>query len=379
MLPKSRFWTKLAKWTSPKLKEPKIPPQSSIKLDKILHKLLSTPTISSKESVIRTYDHEVQGNTVIKPLQGIYSGPNDAAVVKPLHNSWKGISISCGINPQYGKIDPYWMAASSIDESIRNNITVGGTRFALLDNFTWGNPDKPDRLGSLIRACQACYDFGKIFEAPFISGKDSLYNESVTGAVTPTLLITTIGIVNDIRKSLTMDLKSAGNLLYIVGETYNELGGSEYYRLHNFLGKNVPKVHLTNSKKIMIKATQAIKSGLVKSCHDVSEGGIGVATAEMAFTGNLGLELYLDQIPQKNISRDDTLLFSESNSRFLMEVPQKKKNEFEEFMNNVSCNLIGYITNNDDFKVYGLNRNILLETNIKKLRNSWKSMDWDTL
>ena len=129
----------------------------------------------------------------------------------------------------------------------------------------------------------------------------------------------------------------------------------------------------------MIKATQAIKSGLVKSCHDVSEGGIGVATAEMAFTGNLGLELYLDQIPQKNISRDDTLLFSESNSRFLMEVPQKKKNEFEEFMNNVSCNLIGYITNNDDFKVYGLNRNILLETNIKKLRNSWKSMDWDTL
>ena len=371
--------TKLAKWTSPKLKEPKIPPQSSIKLDKILHKLLSTPTISSKESVIRTYDHEVQGNTVIKPLQGIYSGPNDAAVVKPLHNSWKGISISCGINPQYGKIDPYWMAASSIDESIRNNIAVGGTRFALLDNFTWGNPDKPDRLGSLIRACQACYDFGKIFEAPFISGKDSLYNESVTGAVTPTLLITTIGIVNDIRKSLTMDLKSAGNLLYIVGETYNELGGSEYYRLHNFLGKNVPKVHLTNSKKIMIKATQAIKSGLVKSCHDVSEGGIGVATAEMAFTGNLGLELYLDQIPQKNISRDDTLLFSESNSRFLMEVPQKKKNEFEEFMNNVSCNLIGYITNNDDFKVYGLNRNILLETNIKKLRNSWKSMDWDTL
>jgi phosphoribosylformylglycinamidine (FGAM) synthase-like enzyme len=163
-------------------------------LTSIVLKLLSSPNITSKESVIRTYDHEVKGNTVLKPLHGEFGGPNDAAVLKPIRDSWRGLVISCGINPQYGKIDPYWMAASAIDEAIRNNVAVGGRRIALLDNFTWGNPEKPDRLGSLVRACEACYDFAKAFGTPFISGKDSLYNESPLGPVTPTLLITAVGI-----------------------------------------------------------------------------------------------------------------------------------------------------------------------------------------
>ncbi len=197
--------------------------------------LLSAPNIASKESIIRTYDHEVKGNTTLKPLQGEYAGPNDAAVLKPLNDSWKGLAISCGMNPNYGKIDAYWMAASAIDEAIRNNIAVGGRRIALLDNFTWGNPEKPERLGSLVRACEACYDFATVFRTPFISGKDSLYNESPLGPVTPTLLITAIGVIPNIESTTSMDLKAPGNLLYIIGETFNELGGSEYYKLKGCL------------------------------------------------------------------------------------------------------------------------------------------------
>ena len=157
------------------LTEPEFPEPEN--LTEALMQLLSLPNIASKESVIRTYDHEVKGNTVLKPLHGDYGGPNDAAVIKPLDDSWKGIAVSCGMNPNYGKIDVYWMAASAIDEAIRNNVAVGGRRIALLDNFTWGNPEKPERLGSLVRACQACYDFATAFKTPFISGKDSLYNE----------------------------------------------------------------------------------------------------------------------------------------------------------------------------------------------------------
>jgi phosphoribosylformylglycinamidine synthase len=181
------------------------------------------------------------------------------------------------MNPNYGKIDAYWMAASAIDEAVRNNVAVGGRRIALLDNFTWGNPEKPERLGSLVEACIACYDTAKIYETPFISGKDSLYNESPFGPVTPTLLITAVGIVPDIRSAVTMEFKAAGNLLYIAGATYPELGGSEYYKLHGFLGKSVPKVRLTQANKTFKAVKKAIGAGLIKSCHDLSEGGLAVA------------------------------------------------------------------------------------------------------
>ncbi|MEM2749814.1 MAG: phosphoribosylformylglycinamidine synthase subunit PurL, partial [Candidatus Bathyarchaeia archaeon] len=215
--PKSR---KTAIFIKPRFKEPLFKEPSE--LTSHLLKILSSPNVASKESVIRTYDHEVKGNTVLKPFCGRNNGPSDAAVIKPLEGSWKGIVISCGMNPRYGKIDAYWMAASAIDEAIRNNVAVGGRRIALLDNFVWGNPEKPDRMGSLVRACMACYRFAKGFRTPFISGKDSLYNESPLGPVTPTLLITAIGIIPDIRGVVSMDLKEPGNLLYVVGRTYAE-------------------------------------------------------------------------------------------------------------------------------------------------------------
>jgi len=361
--------TKNATIETTSLKEPEFAePQD---LTQTLLQLLAAPNIASKESVIRTYDHEVKGNTTLKPLQGEYAGPNDAAVLKPVDDSIKGLVISCGMNPNYGKIDAYWMAASAIDEAIRNNIAVGGRRIALLDNFTWGNPEKPERLGSLVRACQACYDVATAFRTPFISGKDSLYNESPLGPVTPTLLITAVGIVPDVSLTVSMDLKAAGNLLYIVGDTYPELGGSEYYKLKGYLGKSVPQLRATKARKTYYNLTKAMSRGIVKSCHDLSEGGLAVAAAEMAFAGGYGLELDLRAVPGKDLARNDFVLFSESNSRFLIEIAKKDKQEFEGLMGKYSAQ-IGTVTKEQKLLIYGLNGKGVVDATLEKLRHSWK-------
>jgi phosphoribosylformylglycinamidine synthase len=351
--------------TEPEFAEPE-------NLTETLLQLLAAPNIASKESVIRTYDHEVKGNTTLKPLQGEYAGPNDAAVLKPLDDSWKGLVISCGMNPNYGKIDAYWMAASAIDEAVRNNVAVGGRRIALLDNFTWGNPEKPERLGSLVRACQACYDFSVAFKAPFISGKDSLYNESPLGPVTPTLLITAVGVIPSIQSTISMDLKAPSNLLYIIGETFNELGGSEYYKLKGYLGASVPKVKGAKAKRTFRAVTCAIDEGLVKSCHDLSEGGLAVAAAEMAFASSYGLEIDLRQVPGKELTRSDFVLFSESNSRFLIEVAEADREDFEDLMRGKNCALIGKVTKEQKLLVHGLNEKIAFDASLESLRHSWK-------
>ncbi len=362
--------TKTAIIEQPKFTEPEFAEPTNL-TDSLLQ-LLAAPNIASKESVVRTYDHEVKGNTALKPLQGKYAGPNDAAVLKPLDDSWKGLVISCGMNPNYGKIDAYWMAASAIDEAMRNNVAVGGRRVALLDNFTWGNPEKPERLGSLVRACQACYDFSVALKAPFISGKDSLYNESPLGPVTPTLLITAVGVIPNIESTTSMELKAAGNHLYITGDTYNELGGSEYYKLKGYLGASVPKVKGGKAKRIFKAVTKAIDQGLVKSCHDLSEGGLAVAAAEMAFAGGLGLEIDLHEVPGKELTRNDFVLFSESNSRFLIEVAEVDREDFELLMKGKNCALIGKVTKEQKLIVHGLYGKVVINTTLETLRSNWK-------
>jgi phosphoribosylformylglycinamidine synthase len=361
--------TKTATIEKVKLTEPDFPEPTN--LTETLHQLLAAPNIASKEAVVRTYDHEVKGNTLLKPFQGDYAGPNDAAVLKPVDDSIKGLTISCGMNPNYGKIDAYWMAASAIDEAIRNNIAVGGRRIAILDNFTWGNPEKSERLGSLVRACEACYDVATAFRTPFISGKDSLYNESPLGPITPTLLITAIGIIPDINKTVSVDLKDVCNLIYLVGETYPELGGSEYYKLKGYLGASVPKLNAAKARKAYYNLTKAMGEGIVKSCHDLSEGGLAVAAAEMAFASDFGLELDLAQVPAKDITRDDFLLFSESNSRFLIEVAPMDQKLFEELMGKHS-KLIGKVTKEAKLQIKGLNGKTVVDESLDKLRQSWK-------
>ncbi len=373
----------VASWQPPQHPEPDFPPTSDLTED--LKKILGSWNVCSKEWVIRQYDHEVQGSSVLKPLVGAANdGPGDAAVIQPLPDSKKGIIVSNGINPKYGDIDTYWMAASAIDEALRQVIAVGGSleQVALLDNFCWGNPEKPDRLGSLVRAAQACYDMAIVYGTPFISGKDSLYNEYETGkesiCIPPTLLISAMAVTDDTDRSVSMDCKQSGNLIYIIGETHNELGGSHYYAVKGYIGNSVPKVSPVKAKKLMNALSGATTKGLVRACHDCSEGGIGVAAAEMAFAGGLGMTVNLKKVPlAESIERDDFILFSESNTRFIAEVTPEDKQEFERMMSGVAFAEIGRVTDNNKFEVFGLNGKVVLNANIAELKEAWqKPLRW---
>jgi len=358
-----------ARWGAPGLEEPSFPPPP---LRETLLRLLSSPNVSSREEVIRTYDHEVQGATVLKPLQGEEGGPNDAAVLKPLWESWKGVVLSCGWKPRYGRIDPFWMAASALEEAVRNNAAVGGRRVALLDNFVWGNPEKEEQLGSLVRACEACYRFAKGLGVPFISGKDSLYNESVMGSVTPTLLFTAVGVIPDVRKAVSVELKAEGDPLYLLGLTRHELGGSEYYALLGYLGRSVPKVRLREARRSLEVVREAVDRGLVRACHDLSEGGLGVALAEMVLAGERGAEVDLSLVPCVGKLREDLLLFSESNSRFLLEVKKGGEEEFERLAGN-RASRIGYVLGEGVLRVRGRER---WEVGAEELRRAWRNPAW---
>ncbi|RLE50771.1 MAG: phosphoribosylformylglycinamidine synthase subunit PurL, partial [Candidatus Methanomethylicota archaeon] len=343
-------------------------------VDDVLLRLLSSPNITSKEAVIRTYDHEVKGLTALKPLHGLKGAPNDAAVLKPLPNSWKGLAIACGIKPSYGRISAYWMAASCIDEAIRNSVAVGGRRWALLDNFTWGNPEKPDRMGALLKAVEACYEVAKGFEAPFISGKDSLYNESPLGPVTPTLLITSVSIVPDIRKIVSVNLKQAGNPLYVLGVTKRELGGSEYLRILKASGGRAPKVNVKEAKRLYDHLITAIDLGFVAACHDVSDGGLGIALAEMCLASDYGAKVHLTKVLREDdVDRDDILLFSETNSRLVVEVKKDKAFEFEKLMEGVAFSKVGEVSDEARLTIYGLNGDVLTKLDVDSLWDAWSS------
>jgi len=372
-----------ALWQPPQNPEPDF--SQPLDLTEDLKKILGAWNVCSKEWVIRQYDHEVQGTSVIKPLVGDNNdGPGDAAIIKPLADSNKGVIISNGINPKYGDIDTYWMAASAIDEALRQVIAVGGSldEVALLDNFSWGNPEKPDRLGSLVRATQACYDIARVYGTPFVSGKDSLYNEYETGkesiCIPPTLLISAMGVMDDIQKAVTMECKQPGNLIYILGATYNELGGSHYYANRGYIGNNVPKVHPEKGKALMNAISVATRDGLVKACHDLSEGGIGVAAAEMAFAGGLGMTINLKSVPlAESVERDDFILFSESNTRFLVEIAPEDKQAFEKALAGVDFAEIGQVTKNKKLEVKGRNGKFILKADIDELKEAWqKPLRW---
>lgn len=375
--------TKQAKWTAPKIKTVKIPKKQD--LNAKLMQVLSHFNVCSKEWVIRQYDHEVQGTSVIKPLTGVdCDGPSDASVIRPKLESNKGIAVSNGINIRYGMIDPYWMAASCIDEAIRQIVCVGGSpdKIAILDNFCWGNPDKPDRLGSMVRAALGCYKAAVGYQTPFISGKDSLYNEYTEGkksiAIPGTLLISAIGIVEDIHKAVTMDLKEAGNLIYVVGKTYHELGGSIYLETLGQLGDTVPRANMNKAVQTFNALALAIQKGFIRSAHDCSEGGLAVALAEMAFAGGLGVNVHLDKVPYTGeVKRDDVFLFSESNSRFIVEVPARKQKSFEALMKGIPVGLIGIVEEYPDFLITGLNKEFCIHSDIYKLKEAWqKPLRW---
>jgi phosphoribosylformylglycinamidine synthase II len=365
-------------WELPQHAEPDFAPPTDLRED--LLRILASWNVCSKEWVIRQYDHEVQGSSVLKPLTGVNNdGPSDAAIVRPILDSDMGIVVANGINPRYGDVDPYWMAASAIDEALRQVVAVGGSlrRVALLDNFCWGNPDKSDKLGGLVRAAQACYDVALDYETPFISGKDSLYNEFETEkesiSIPPTLLISAMAVMDNVERAVTMDCKREDDLVYMIGTTLNELGGSQYYGVHGYVGNRVPKVDSKKGKRLMDTLSAVMEKGLVKACHDLSEGGLGVAAAEMAFAGGLGMVIHLGQVPLgEAMNRDDYLLFSESNTRFLVEVAPEDRQQFESMMAGVDFAVIGKVTSKGKVEVYGLNGEIVLSALIAELKETWQ-------
>jgi phosphoribosylformylglycinamidine synthase len=373
-----------AEWKTPRLSEPNIAEKDNYN-DELLQ-ILSCYNVASKEWVIRQYDHEVQGNSVIKPLTGVNNdGPGDAAVIKPKFDSDKGLAISCGMNPLYGDIDPYWMAVAGIDEAIRNLVCVGGRadRIAVLDNFCWGNCKKPETFGTLVRAAQACYDGAIAFDVPFISGKDSLNNEFSCEdgrqiSIPSTLLISAISIVDDINKCVTMDAKRGGNFLFVVGETKNELGGSHYYKIHGQLGANVPKVDLEAAPKIAKRVAEAIAKGIVVSCHDCSEGGLATALAEMAFAGGLGVDADVRGLPKsEDCLRTDAMLFSESTSRYIIEVESGNYDAFVKLMLNLPFGQIGKVTEEKTLIIKAEDGRKVIEADIDSLKQAWqKPLDW---
>ena len=374
-----------AVWEKPKHEEPGF--SEPEELLPALKKMLARLNICSKETIVRQYDHEVQGGSIIKPLTGRKNdGPSDASVVRPVLDSMEGVAVSHGIVPRYSDIDAYDMMANAIDEGIRNQVAVGASlkHMAGLDNFCWCDPVKSDKtpdggykLAQLVRANKALYDYCTAFNVPCISGKDSMKNDyNIEGkkiSIPPTVLFTVIGKIDDVRKAVTMDVKNPNNLVYVLGVTKDELGGSEYFIMNGFVGNNVPKVDSCSARKLYEALHEAILEGLVVSCHDCSDGGLGVALAESAFSGNFGMEVSLSEVPVKNIDRNDFMLFSESASRFVVTITPEDKERFEKAMAGNVFGLIGKVTKEKEFIVKGLDNNIIISEHIKELKKSWQS------
>jgi phosphoribosylformylglycinamidine synthase len=353
-----------------------------------LLKILASLNVCSKEWVIRQYDHEVQGGSVLKPLVGLANdGPGDAAVLRPVLTSRRGIVVSCGMNPRYGDFDTYWMAASAIDEAVRNCVAVGAdpARIAILDNFCWGTTDRPETLGSLVRAALACYDVATALGTPFISGKDSLNNEfRPLGAkepisIPPSLLISALGQVDDVGRCASMDLKTPGNLLYLVGQTKDELGGSHFSLVEGLSGGEVPKMDAAAAKRTFVAVHKAIHAEVVRACHDLSEGGLAVAIAEMAFAGGLGARISLEKMPLYADSSDlptAARLFGESNTRFLCEVPPELADAFEALLQGVPHARIGEVTNDGRLEILA-DGAAVVTADIATLKEAWqKPLRW---
>lgn len=339
----------------------------------ILLRLLSSPNIASKEWVIRQYDHEVRASTVIKPLQGVL-GKNthgDATVIKPLENSYRGLALTADVNPSYTKIDPFWGSASAIDEVCRNLASVGAIPHSFADCLNFGNPEKPERLGELYSSAKALGYVAKALEIPFVSGNVSLYNEAPYGSIPPTPAILGVGIVSDIRKCVTVDMKKEGNPLYLIGDTKKELGGSAYLKLLGISSTTVPVVDPKVLQNRMNSLVSAIQNGLIASCHDISEGGMALCMAEMLIGGDVGARIDIGIIGNL---RADHKLFSESNTRWIVEVKHDRASEFEKTFKGFLFR-IGEVGGNN-LLIKNDDRD-LIDIPVKELRDVWSAPIYD--
>ena len=312
------------------------------------YNIVGMPNIGSKEAVIRRYDHEVRQATVIKPMQGAVEQQThgDAAVLKPLKDSFKGLSVTCDVNPRLCRESPYWGSASAVDEAIRNLTAVNSKPHSIVDCLNFANPEKPERLGDFKQSVQGLYDIAQSCDIPFVSGNVSLYNEGASGPIAPTPSLMTIGIAKDIRKCVTSDLKESGNKIILVGETKDELRGSAYHELRKANCGKIPKVNAKKTWSASEKIRETMDEGKIKSCHDLSEGGLFVALSEMSFgSGGLTVEANIE-----SELRDDITLFSESNGRWLIEV---KADDAEFIAKKLDAQIIGEVVKSQEMKING--------------------------
>ncbi len=335
-------------------------------------RILGSQRVGSKASVIRRYDHEVRGNTVIKPMQGVVNKQShgDAAVIKPLDNSFQGLSVTTDVNPHFCRLDPYWGAASAVEEVVRNLVSVNSLPHSMADCLNFGNPEKEDRLGDFRKCCEGLYFAASSFRLPFVSGNVSFYNESASGAVAPTPSLLGIGIARDVRKCVTADLKRRGNLLYLVGETRREMGASEYYRILGLDGGRVPRVYPERVMKGMDSLLDLMDSSRIRACHDLSTGGLFVALAEMCFGGDLGARVDLHGMGDL---RSDFKFFSESNGRWLVEVRERDSQMVEDKLNALR---IGEVNKEKSLDLSDNKNRVCLD--LGELREKWmNAIDWE--
>jgi phosphoribosylformylglycinamidine synthase len=367
-------------------------PSPPADLGATLERVLRRWNVCSKHYLVRQYDHEVQGGSAVKPLCGLRgTGPSDAAVVRPVLSSPRGVVVAHGIAPKFSDLDARAMAVSAIDEALRNAVAVGADPETIvgLDNFCWPdpiasarNPDGEHKLAQLVRTCQALHEVCVAHGVPLISGKDSMKNDYHHGdvriSIPPTLLFTALGQIADAARAVTMDLKHPGESVYVLGRTLEELGGSEYFGVLGEAGGAPPDARPAEQARLYRKLHAAMAEGLVSACHDCSDGGLAVAAAESAFAGDLGLEIDLRPLAADGLDRDDLLLFSESNGRFLVAVRLGSEERFEKAMAGLPCRLVGKARPDARLRVVGLEGEVVVDRDIHELEAAWRApLDWN--
>jgi phosphoribosylformylglycinamidine synthase II len=315
----------------PKEKRPAKAPRKERSYADAIMDLLGSANICSREWIIRVYDHEVRARTVIKPLQGRigYAAHGDASVLKPLEGSDRGLALAVSFNPRASENDPLKGGRSIIDEVCRNLVAVGARPDSMTDCLNFGNPEKPEQLYDFHEVVKGMGEVADHLKIPFPSGNVSFYNESAFSVVPPTAVVLGVGIVKDIGKCTTTDLKEKDAILYQVGDTGPEMGGSEYYTIRKGWSNDVPDVDPKLLKKAIEAMVTAIEKGLVSSCHDISTGGLAVALAEMCMGGDMGCSVDISTVGKGNKKLGPTeVLFSEGNTRWVAEVSPRKEDRF---------------------------------------------------
>ena len=381
-----------SEWIPPVNEEPAYPQTNASDMGGILSRLLARPNIASKEWWVRSYDHEVIAQTVIKPFCGVnHDAPGDAAVIAPIHGETQGAVISCGIIPRYSDIDTYAMVAGCIDEAVRNAVCVGVDldRMAGLDNFCWPDsvesektPDGRYKLAQLVRANRALDDVCRAYQLPCISGKDSMKNDVIINgekiSVPPTLLFTLLGNHEDIRKAVSSDFKNSGDIIYLLGQTHQELGASELVTMFRDecgggIGGKVPAIDTTRNLALYRDLTAAMRQELVVSAHDCSDGGFAVALAEACFGADSGCSVDISEIFNDNNSLDKWgALFGESLGRILVSVKAEHSAEFEAAMVNNACFRLGEVVSGDEITISKSGETIL-QASMSELKQSWQA------